>query len=391
LKTELEPEKEILSESLEIEFYQELLGLRKDFLITCNWNENEINFKTKIIHELRYNLENIDFEEDQDTNLVLESIGFDPDMAKMLGRVFGCKIKDPNVLWQKIKNFTQVRLDAVVVSHPEWSKNAQSFNVFNSIEKQEKQYQSILNPSPNGMNGNEDCPKTKIETPADDPPTTETWYHATTVSEAEEIMKNGFRVKKCMPNRNFSDMDGIYFTDSIRSAKQLFQHNAFVDFVVYPDIENTKKRTAAKLNQLKIVVLAFTYDKEQKNLLQKYEEHSINLRDWRDTAIEERLKKIVSFFSKDPLPTCRPTVEEHGLPEDYFDNMEYIIGPHAQIISSSDEPLRNVLLNTSLTQLCIRCLGKKTFLMDKFVPLLQKEVYVLDVDGIMICKYCFLK
>jgi hypothetical protein len=383
----LTPEKNTVTETLlELEFFQELLGLKESFCITCNSNEKEVDFKKAIKQTLRYNLENIDFEESQETSKVIESIGFNCDMAKRLGERLVPEIQDPNILWQKIQSFIQVRLDAVVASHPEWSKNEQTFNVFNSKENQEKQYQSIIIPSQNPLNGNDESLKMLTDTVLGDPSTTETWYHATTFREAEEIMKNGFRVKKCLPNRNFSDGDGIYFTDSIKSAKQLFQHNAFIDFVVYPDIENMKKRTAAKLNQLKIVVLAFTYHKEEKNLLKKYEEHSIDLRDWRDPAIEERLKKVVTFFSKDPLPTCRPTIDEHGLPEDYFEHIEYIIGPHAPIISSSDEPHRNVSLNTSLTQLCIRCQGRKTFLKEEFEPLIQKEVFVLDVDRIMICK-----
>jgi hypothetical protein len=379
-KIDLETEKEIGTEISETEFFQGLLGLREDFFTTMNLTEK--NFKAKIKQGLRDNFEKIDIDENKEANEVLESIGFDCNMAERLGRVVGLEIQDPNILWQKIQSFIQVRLDALVASNPEWSKNAQVFEVFNYKEGKKKQYQSKLNPSQNGLDGNDESVKTLIGTPSDDPPTTETWYHATTVSEAEEILKNGFRLKKCLPNRNFSDMDGIYFTDSITSAKQLFQHNAFVDFVVYPDIENTKERTAAKLNQLKIVVLAFTYHKDENNLLKKYEEHSINLRDWRrDISIEERLKKIVIFFSKDPLPTCRPTIEEHGLPEDYFDNIEYIIGPHAPIMSSSNIPLRNVNFNTSLTQLCIRCQGKKTVLMEKFEPLIQKKIYILDVDA----------
>jgi hypothetical protein len=378
LKTELEPEKEILSESLEIEFYQELLGLRKDFLITCNWNENEINFKTTIIQGLRYNLENIDFEESQETSKVLESIGFNCDMAKRLGERLVPEIQDPNILWQKVQSFIQVRLDALVASNPEWSKNPQTFDVFNSIENQEKQYQSILIPSQNGLNGNDESLMMLTETALGDPSTTETWYHATTVTEAEEILKHGFDFKDCMPNRNFSHRDGIYFTDSITSAKYLFQHNAFVDFVVYPDIDDKKKGTAAELNQLKIVVLAFSYHKEKNNVLEKYKKHSIDLR---GLAHEERLKKIVRFFSKHRLTTRSPTIETHGLHKDYANNTEYIIGPHAVLQKSS-----KVYVDRELTQLCVRCVGRRTYMKEEFETLIQKKVFVLDVDVNDFCK-----
>ncbi len=331
------PEKNIVTETLDIEFFQELLGLKEDFFITCNWIKTEIEIKNAIKQTLRDNFKLINFEENQETSKVLESIGFDCHMATRLGEPFGPKIKDPNILWQKIQSFIQIRLDAIVASHPEWSKNEQTFNVFNSKENQEKQYQSILIPSKNPLNGNDESLKMLTDTALDDPSTTETWYHATTFREAEEIMKNGFRVKKCMANRNFSDGDGIYFTDSMTSAKQLFHHDAFTDHVVHPDIEFNKKNN----QQYKIVVLAFTYHKEKNNLLENYKKHSIDLR---DHATEERLKKIVSFFSKDPLPTRYPTIEEHGLHRDYVDTTEYIIGPHA-IISGANEPLKNVYVN----------------------------------------------
>jgi hypothetical protein len=385
LETEIAPQKEIAMEKLETDFFQNLLGLKEDIFISWNWNENEIDFKTAIKQALRYNLVNIDFEENQETNKVLESIGFDCDMAKMLSNTFGPEIQDPNILWQKIQSFIQVRLDAVVVSHPEWSKNAQVFEVFNSKENKKKQYQSILIPSPNCMNGNEDCLKMLNKTALDDPQTTETWYHATSFTEALEIMTNGFSFRNCMKNRNFSHMDGIYFTNSITSAKELFHYNSVIDPIVYPDIEFKQKMTKAEQNKFKIVVLSFTYHKEENNLLEKYKKHSINLQ---DHATEERLKKIVHFFSKHNLPTSHPTIEVHGLHSDYEEDIEYIIGPHAQIMAFSHDPLRNVYVNRSLTQLCVRCVGRTSMKKD-FESLIQKEVFVLDMDGNNICKYMF--
>ncbi len=374
-KLDLETEKEIGTEISENEFFQGLLGLRANFF--TNWKEDGIDFKN-IKQGLRQNFEDIDFEENQDSNFILEKIGFDCDMAKRLGRVFGPEPQDPNILWQKIQSFIEVRLDALVVSHPEWSKSEQTFYVFNSNENKNKQFQSIIIPSQKGLNGNGDSLKMLIEAPLDDPPTTETWYHATTFRDALEIMKNGFRFRSCMKNRNFSDQDGIYFTDSISSAKHLFQHNAFKDFVVYPDIEyNKKRKTKAEQNQHKIAVLAFTYHKEKNNLLETYKKHSIDLR---GLANEERLKKIVRFFSKHPLPTSCPTIEEHGLHKDYANNIEYIIGPHA-IISCS-----KVYVDRDLTQLCVRCVGRRTYMKEDFENLIQKEVFVLEVDANDFCK-----
>jgi hypothetical protein len=256
--------------------------------------------------------------------------------------------------------------DALVSSYPEWSKKEQSFAIYNNKEKKMKQYQSILIPTLNGITGSNNSLQMMSETALDDPSTTETWYHATTFREAEEIMKNGFRFRSCMKNRNFSDRDGIYFTDSITSAKQLG---------IYPDIKFNKKNN----HQYKIAVLAFTYNKEKNNLLEKYKKQSIDLRDLRDPANEERLKKIVQYFSKDPLPTSYPTIKEHGLDSDYKDAIEYIIGPHAIIFSSK------VYINRGITQLCIRCVGR-TSMKQEFEDLIQKSVFVLDLDDKDICK-----
>jgi hypothetical protein len=372
--------------ALEAQFFQNLLGLREDFFITWDWNIKGLENKTAIKQNLKDNFDQINFEENPKTCMVLESIGFNCNMAAILGKKFPREIQDPNLLWQKIQSFIQVRLGALVDTNPKWTKSEQTFEVYNSTEKKKKQYQSILITSPEGLNGSNESLMMLTETALGDPSTTETWYHATTFRDAEQIMKNGFRFRSCMKNRNFSDQDGIYFTDSIKSAKQLFHHNSIIDPVVYPDIEYKKKETAAERTQLKIVVLAFTYHKEENNLLEKYKKHSIDLR---DHASEQRLKKIVHFFSKDPLTTYCPTIEEHGLDSDYEDDIEYIIGPHAQIMCFSNDPLGNIYVNRSLTQLCVRCVGRKSMKKD-FESLIQKEVYILDLDGNDICKLCCL-
>ncbi len=369
--------------AIEAKFFQNLLGLREDFFVSWGWNEPELEFKTAIKQNLKDNFVHINFEENPETSIVLETIGFDGDMARKLAKQIGRKIQDPNTLWQKIQSFIEMRLGALVVSHPEWSKKEQNFAIYNSKEQTMKQYQSILIPTLKGITGSNESLRLMTETALDDPSTTETWYHATTFREAEEIMKNGFPFTGCMPNRNFSHRDGIYFTDSITTAMQLFHHNSIIDPVVYPDIEYKRKRTAAEQTQLKIVVLAFTYHKEEKNLFEKYKENSIDLT---DQSSEERLKKLVSFFSKDPLPTCSPTIEEHGLESNYQSDIEYIIGPHAQILSFSDEPLGNVYVNRSLTHLCIRCIGKRPMMKIEFESLLQKEVFVVDLEANEFCK-----
>jgi hypothetical protein len=278
-------------------------------------------------------------------------------------------------IWYHDATFREARW-----GHPNWSKSEQIFEVFNSRENKMKQYRSLLIQPEKGIKSDESL-KMWIETPSYHLSTSETWYHATTFREAEEIMKRGFSFKKCMKNRNFSDQDGIYFTDSIASAKYLFQQNAFEDFVVFPYPQYKKWKTPAEQNQNEIVVLAFTYHKEENNLLEKYKIHSIDLR---DHASEERLKKIVNFFSKDPLPTSDPTVEEHGLDSDYEDDIEYIIGPHV-FISGPNNPQRNVFINRSLTQLCVRFSGMKSMKKD-FESLLQKEVFIVDLEANEFCK-----
>ncbi len=122
--------------------------------------------------------------------------------------------------------------------------------------------------------------------------------------------------------------------------------------------------------------MAFTYHKKKNNLLEHYKKHSIDLRDYAD---EERLKKVVRFFHKHPLPTIDPTVEEHGLDSNYEEAIEYIIGPHAVVSNAG------LYINREITQLCIRCVGR-TSMKNKFEELIQKKVFVLDLDAKDICK-----
>jgi hypothetical protein len=365
-----------MTETQVIQFYQGLLGLNEDFFITWNWGETETDFKMAIKQNLQDRFEQIDFEENQDTNLILESIGFECNIADRLVKIFGPEIQDPNILWPEIHAFVQVRLEAMVTSHPSWSKNEQVFEVYNSKEKRKMKYQSILIPSSEGASGSNESLKKLTATSSDPSSATKTWYHATTFRDAEEIMKNGFRFRSCMKNRNYSDQDGIYFTDSIASAKHLFQHNAFIDCAVFPDTEYKKRKTPAEPNQHRVVVLAFTYHKKKNNLLEHYKKHSIDLRDHAD---EERLKKVVRFFHKHPLPTNNPTVEKHGLDSNYEEAIEYIIGPHAVVSNAG------LYINREITQLCIRCVGR-TSMKKEFEELIQKKVFVLDLDAKDICK-----
>jgi hypothetical protein len=361
-------------EILESGMLKELLGLGESFLASLeeSWKEDKVDIKTAIQQTLRENFANADFEEMPKTNVVLESIGFGSATARWLAKLLGDQIKDEDFFLEKVQHFIQVRLDALVASLPEWLKTEKSFEVENSKEKKKKQYNSILIPFKNGLAGdsNEDL-KLLLKKPlASDPSKTVTWYHATNFKEAQEILKNGFSFRRCLKNRNFSHMDGIYFTDSIQLAKKLFLHNAINDYAVYFNIECNKQQKKKQTNQ--IVVLAFTYDKEENNLLENYKEHSIDLMRRKS---EGRLKKIVTFFSQDPLSTNYPTMDEHGLNDDYEHDIEYIIGPHSTI----DLMTNDVYINRDLTQLCVRCVGRINMKMD-FENLIRKEVFVVTVD-----------
>jgi hypothetical protein len=137
------------------------------------------------------------------------------------------------------------------------------------------------------------------------------------------------------------------------------------------EFELNKKKT-----QNQIVVLAFTYDKEQSDLLEKYEKQSINLT---SPESEDRLKKIVHFFSQNPLPTKKPTIDKHGLAKDYTTDIEYIRGPHCSFVPIYKKNIDNIYTKNDLIQLCVRCVGTSQLLLD-LEEHIQEEFFVVNVD-----------
>ncbi len=349
-------------------------GLTNEFFIGLKEDreEEKIDIRTLILQTLRKKFANVDVKVNTKSDVVLEMIGFEPTMASRISKVVGEEIQDPNSLWQKIQDIIQVKLDALVASLPDWSKNEKTFEVHNNRENIKKQYRSKFHETQDEVNGNDDSLTLLTDKLPGHQSGTETWYHATNFKEAEEILKNGFDFTRCLKNRNFSHMDGVYFTETIESAKQLFLINAR-DFAVSFDVECEPNNSAENI-QMKIAVIAVSYNKETNNVRKKYRQNSIDLR---ENAAEDRLKRIVRFFYLHPLPTNYPTIKTHGLNCNYREEVEYIIGPHATVIPLPNNP--PVSVNRDLTQLCVRCHGRTQMKAD-FENCIQKEVFVVNVD-----------
>jgi hypothetical protein len=159
----------------------------------------------------------------------------------------------------------------------------------------------------------------------------------------------------------------------MKSAKKLFLFNAYYDPSTYFDtecIETSKEK--------KIVMLTFKYNKDHNDLLQKYIQKSIDLT---DPSEEDRLKKIVLFFSKQTRPIAHiPPSEnlEEGLSENYEEEIEYIIGPHARFDPPREKTFDSIKIDKKLQQLCVRCYVVKKMKND-FKLTLQAEVKVLHI------------
>ncbi len=161
----------------------------------------------------------------------------------------------------------------------------------------------------------------------------------------------------------------------MESAKKLFLFNAYYDPAIFFDTEFERSEIS---DQKKIVVLAFEYDRDEMDLLEKYKGQSINLTD-RGAETQDRLKKIVHFFSKRPQPIRNPSLEVDGLDENYQREIEYIIGPYAHFFPPSQKLINTIWINSDLTQLCIRCDFLHKMRLD-FEEILQKKIFVLEVD-----------
>ncbi len=366
------PGKETLSdkEIFESGVLQDHLGFSAEFLIQINetWNEERTNLRTAILQRLRKSVSKLDFKETILTETVLKVIGFKSDTASRLSEILGEEIQDPTNFWEKLQEIVELQLGALVACLPDWSRNEQAFKVYNNREGKKKQYRSILVPSPNELNGNAESLRLLTAEDLDQkPPATETWYHATNFKVAEEILKNGFDFLRCLKNRNFSHGDGIYFSNSVEAAKELFIRNANELAVTFDVV-----RPSEDQHQNKMVVLAFFFE----NLLEKYKDNSIDLR---DPGSKERLKKIVHFFSHDPLTTQFPTEEENGLGPNYKKEIEYIIGPHSNFPPKAKKNIDNIYTNDAITQLCVRCVGTDQLKLD-LEEKLNEEIFVVSVD-----------
>ncbi len=136
-----------------------------------------------------------------------------------------------------------------------------------------------------------------------------------------------------------------------------------------------------------IAVLAYKYNKDDNDLLEKYIGKSIDLT---DPSEEERLKKIVLFFSRQTRPIAHIPPSENfgdGLPDRYKKEIEYILGHHARFDPPSENTFECIKIDKKLEQLCIRC-NPVDKMKDDLEMTLQREVIVLHISDSEINKSC---
>jgi hypothetical protein len=125
-----------------------------------------------------------------------------------------------------------------------------------------------------------------------------------------------------------------------------------------------------------IAVLAFKYNKDDNDLLEKYIQESIDLK---DSSTEDRLKKIVLFFAKQTQPIAHIRPSENlgdGLERNYKRDIQYIIGPHARFVPPREKTLDYIKIDRKLLQLCVRC-DSVDRMKDDLEMTLQRQVAIL--------------
>jgi hypothetical protein len=159
----------------------------------------------------------------------------------------------------------------------------------------------------------------------------------------------------------------------MKSAKNLLLFNVLYDPSIYFDSERVKT-----IKEKKIFILTYKYNKDENDLLQKYIQKSIDLR---EPSTEDRLKKIVLFFSKHDKSQSylTPSEDQDGLQENYQKDIEYIIGPHARFDPPKTKTVDRIRIDKKLQQLCVRCNPIAKKLQKEFHLTIQEEVNILHI------------
>ncbi len=107
--------------------------------------------------------------------------------------------------------------------------------------------------------------------------------------------------------KDYNHKDGFYLTKTLDMAKALFAFEISLFPSILFDIHERKK----------FVVLMFKYDAdESSDLLKKYERNCINLVE--PSIDHERIRKIVKYFSRNPIPGTNFAALFHGDSASYF-------------------------------------------------------------------------
>ncbi len=193
----------------------------------------------------------------------------------------------------------------------------------------------------------------------------EFWYHGTTPAYANAIIWWGITLTQGKEFGNYSNNDGFYLTDDLNFAMR----TTFQKYCI-PGFSNNYT------SQKEISVLVFAFEKkETENLFplkmprpaepksnpeRKEIEIGIDLRRQKGASKElekekeERLRKVVHFFSHGAQPETEATFKKNnGLEPSYRDFIQFIVGPYTHN-KGAEKKKDDIQIDWELTQLCLR-------------------------------------
>jgi len=376
-----------LSES----FYEVLIQVWKDE----DWEE--IPSVNEIVLDLMKNNFQTCREDSMKTAEILNSVGFEKDFSKD----FADHIEEDPLdmsLWDWIRHFVNSTLDHLLMKPLHFPTDG--LTVYRNYDgysgKSDSERKKIFKRiNFNNQDPNEIQVKLANEMGVNDEEKIVFFYHATSPVYADSIITNGIRLEKGKPCAHFSHQDGFYLTPNLLYAIRSAYRKACRKFSKLQNLnlqnykrenfeledlkleklelenlkhENLKRYKQAneeiKLEDIAIVVFAYSTDSKECDPLMKYKEpepkrngeQSIDLRGEGDT-VRERLEKIVYFFSTGESDSADTNVSmrKHGLYRDYRDKVQYIIGPHTYYPKDNEKKKKEELkTDKKIVQLCLR-------------------------------------
>ncbi len=327
---------------LSLEFYEKL---KKCLEEEEEFEDEPCSLKEILLQQMYYKFKFCS-ENHMTNRMVLETVGFDSQFAKD----FSIHIEDDPLdmsLWDWIRHFVVSTLDRLLIKCLHWPTDGKPLSVVRhygslgdeSPSERRKEFKRIDNSDLKG-----DFPDNLLLKLAEEIEEHEKsvrfWFHGTCQEFADDIITNGIDLDKGKEFGNYSHKDGFYLTDDLGLAIRA-AHKKYC-------IPNKKNKYITKDM---IVIIVFTYVEESKaNPLKTRIQSAIDLT---ARSQEERLKKIVHYFSGGTKPRSETNVKEHGLGFDYKKKVQYIIGPYTYFREDKREA-KDVKINWKLKQLCLR-------------------------------------